>query len=147
MTHTPVLLLSTAQRGTVPTDCAPVPLSIIYKHGGTVPWQILHPSPLRGFKGFCMDIPGILYLLISLIITSNHVVIIFAPRINLKREQNLGRKGECFFLKYQVSINRGTSLLNQMLGQDKQNSCILLPMRTKLGSFLGASVVWSLAVS
>ena len=32
-----------------------------------------------------------------------------------------------------------------MLGQDKQNSCILLPMRTKLGSFLGAFVVWSLS--
>ena len=84
-----------------------------------------------------MDIPGILYSFISLIITSNHVAIIFAPRINLKREQNLGRKGECFSLKYQVSINRGTSLPQPNAGT-RQTELLYPPAyENEIGEFPG----------
>jgi len=94
-------------------------------------------SPLRGFEGFHRDIPGILYSFISLIITSNHVAIIFAPRINLKREQNLGRKGECFFLKHQVSINKGTSLPQPNAGTRQTELLYPPPYENEMREFPG----------
>ena len=62
-------------------------------------------------EGFCTDIPGILDSFISLIITSNHIAIIFAPWINLKEKQKLGRKDERFSLKRHLLILRGDSAL------------------------------------